>query len=282
MCSTFRYKKCMGRNFDYEVSYDEELRTVEKDEFENKYAILGMVTGFIKDYPLFYDAMNEKGVCISALAFEGSAVYNDPDENMINIPSYEFPLRIAGGFDCVADIKDYLENVNITNESYSEDLKSSALHWFICDEKESIVVESVSDGLKVHENAGDVMTNNPYYPDQLRLCAKNIESIGKYPSELEKYPTRGKETFGIPGDYTSNGRFTRLTYIKGKLEESDNSFNDVVQSFHLLSSVEQIYGLTNVSDKFEYTIYSIVYDMDELKVYLKRYDENVVEEASLK
>ena len=69
------------------------------------------------------------------------------------------------------------------------------------------------------------------------------------------------------------GRFERLSYIKDKLENSDNSFNDANQSLHLLSSIEQVYGLTNVNDSFEYTIYSIVYDMENLNVYLKFYND---------
>lgn len=271
----------MGRNFDYEISYDEQLRCVEKNEFGNKYSIIGMVTGFVRDYPLFYDAMNEKGVCISALAFEGSAVYNDEDENMINIPSYDFPLRILGDFDCVEDIRKYLENVNITDKSYSNDLKNSALHWFICDDSESLVVESVTEGLKVYD-ARDVMTNNPQYPSQLKLCEDRLKSIGQYPPGIEEYHTRGRKTYGLAGDYTSNGRFSRLSYLKEKLTESNNSFDNVAQSFHLLSSVEQIYGLTDVGDKFEYTIYSIVYDMDNLTVYLKMYDDLQVEKRVLK
>ena len=83
------------------------------------------------------------------------------------------------------------------------------------------------------------------------------------------------ETYGLRGDYTSLSRFNRLSYLKDKLEASNNgyTFNDVSQSFHLLSSVEQMYGATPVNDKFEYTIYSIVYDMENKYVYLKKYDE---------
>ena len=45
--------------------------------------------------------------------------------------------------------------------------------------------------------------------------------------------------------------------------------------------MEQIYGATPVKDKYEYTIYSIVYDMDYKDVYLKFYDEPDIRESNL-
>ena len=55
MCSIFKYKNCVGRNFDYEVSYDEELRVIEPKQAGNQYKIIGMCAGVVKDYPLLYD-----------------------------------------------------------------------------------------------------------------------------------------------------------------------------------------------------------------------------------
>ena len=44
------------------------------EKLENHYAIIGMahVSG---DYPLYYDAMNEKGLGIAGLNFVGNATY---------------------------------------------------------------------------------------------------------------------------------------------------------------------------------------------------------------
>ena len=272
MCSTLKYKNCIGRNFDYEVSYNEELRIIEKDTFGNDYKIIGMCTGIIKDYPLFYDAMNEEGLCIAGLAFAGNAVYNPIKEGMTNIPSYKFPLEILSKFKTVEEVKNHLDNVNITNEQYNENFPPSDLHWFIADREDSIIVEQTKDGLNYYD--GEVLTNNPPYPQQLENYSLMESKIGNIDFDLDpEYDTRGLETSYLSGDYTSMGRFERLSYIKEKLEESDNTFNDANQCLHLLCSIEQIYGLTNVNNAFEYNIYSIVYDMDNLKVYLKFYDD---------
>ena len=106
--------------------------------------------------------------------------------------------------------------------------------------------------------------------------------IGKNDFENSQiYKTRGLETVFLSGDYTSMGRFERLSWLKEKLENSKCNFDEVSQSFHLLSCVEQIYGATPIKGRFEYTIYSIVYDMVNLKCYLKRYDEIILEEGRI-
>lgn len=274
MCSILKYKDCIGRNFDYEISYDEELRMVDREEFDNKYKIKGMVTGMVKDYPLFYDAMNEYGLVCGGLAFSKNAIYNPPKQHMHNIPSYDFVLRIVGDYKSVDEVKQELKNINITYEAYSKEMQPSDLHWFVSDTEKSIIIEQTNDGLRWYD--GDVMTNNPPYPHQYSnfMQHKSVMKAIRTPEiDMGKYYSRGMESRGLTGDYTSEGRFVRLSYLKDKLEESENSFNQIVQTFHLLSSIEQIYGVTHVGDEFEYTIYSVVYDMDNKKVYLKFYDE---------
>lgn len=276
MCTSLKYKNCMGRNFDYEVSYDEELRVIDSMEFGNELKVIGMCTGLVKDYPLLYDGMNEKGLCCSALAFEGNAKYFDKADDKIDIPAFDFVFQILSSFISVEDVRNFLQDndVNIDNRQYSKDFPNSDLHWFVCDKKESLIIEQTKDGLSYY--CSDVMTNNPPYPNQEEICKNDLKYVGEltnFPKPKE-YQTRGMETYGLLGDYTSFGRFSKLTFLREKLEKySKDKFNNVVQTFHLLSSVEQIYGLTHVDDKFEYTIYSIVYDMDNLKVYLRFYDE---------
>lgn len=272
MCTSLKYKTCMGRNYDYEQSFNEEVRIIDEGEFNNKYKIIGVATGFIKDFPLLYDGMNQHGLCISGLAFEGNAKYFDNSDDKNNIPSFRLPLEILGQFKNVDEAKNYLNSANITNEAYSAQFPPSDMHWMICDKDRAIVVESTQDGLHIYDGKTGVLTNNPPYPKQLELAKASLKIVGKKDNHSE-YNSRGKETCGLLGDYTSFTRFAKLSYIKEQLEKSKNSFDDVNQTFHLLSSVEQIYGLTHVEDRFEYTIYSVVYDMKNLKVYYKIYDD---------
>ena len=285
MCSIFKYKNCVGRNFDYDVSYNEELRIIKKGEYYSSYNIIGMCTGLVKDEPLMYDGMNEKGLVCGALAFEGNAYYYPPNDNKFSPPSYEFVLYVLRNFETVEQVKKFINNdmFQISNEAYSEEMPPSDLHWFVADKKESIIVEQTKRGLSIYN--GEVMTNNPPYEDIILSVPLYNKHVGIYKGinplvKFEKYSSRGIETINLNGDYTSLGRNCRLSYLKEKLEKSKTIFDDISQSFHLLSSIEQIYGVTQVKDRFEYTIYSIVYDMRYKKIYLKMYNDLIIKEVS--
>ena len=68
----------MGRTFDYEFSYGEEIVVTPRkyvfdfrhtDKLTTHYAMIGMA--FVADgYPLYYDAVNEKGLGMAGLNFE--------------------------------------------------------------------------------------------------------------------------------------------------------------------------------------------------------------------
>ena len=91
MCTAITYQPrelYMGRSLDYEASYGEELVVLPRrfplrfrhgGGSEQGYAILG--TAHVADgYPLYYDAVNEKGLGIAGLNFVGNARYAAPQD----------------------------------------------------------------------------------------------------------------------------------------------------------------------------------------------------------
>ena len=79
-----------GRTLDLEYSYNEMVVIAPRNfdfGFPSKYAIIGMGT-VANGYPLFFDGMNEKGLCMAALRFKNSAYY-PPAENGEGIGAYE-------------------------------------------------------------------------------------------------------------------------------------------------------------------------------------------------
>ena len=78
MCTAATYKTkgfYFGRTLDYEFSYGEEITVAPRNfpfEFrhtgicQSHYAIIGMAH-VANNYPLYYDAMNEKGLCMAGL-----------------------------------------------------------------------------------------------------------------------------------------------------------------------------------------------------------------------
>lgn len=276
MCTALKYKHTMGRNFDYEESYQEQLIRIEANEFNNEYDIIGMVTGFVEDYPLMYDGMNSHGLCVAGLAFEGNAVYHRYQEDKMNVPAFDLTFYLLGHFKDCDEVEEFTKSLNIWCEPYSDDFPNSDLHWFVCDRNRSLVIEQTELGLHCFYAKEGVLTNNPPYLAMTEEYQFQREFLGGEGLSWAKtsWQSRGLDTNGLDGSYLSTDRFERAAFLKEKLENADGTtnFSADANTFHLLSNVEQIYGATSVGDKYEYTIYSIVYDMDTLKAYIKAYN----------
>ena len=289
MCTALKYKNIMGRNFDYETSYGEEFVVVPPYQYDNIYAVMGICTMYTDAngvYPLFYDGINEYGLCMAGLAFEGNAHYADPNnfeewQGKKGMKVYDFIFKTLGRYNSVKEVESYLENIILTDKRISEKYPNSDMHWLVCDKDGCIIIEQTKDGLNWYPAQTDVLTNNPPYPFQLANYnnEKDYIGCGTYPDKI--WSTRGMETDNLKGGYTSEERFIRVSYLKEKLEQSNYSANDIAQAFHLLGSVEQIYGATPVNNSFEYTIYSIAYDMENLCAYIKTYDNLEVHRIAL-
>lgn len=288
MCTSVIYKnRYFGRNLDYEFSYGEKIAITPRNfsfHFRNgeilneHFAIIGMA--HISDnYPLYYDAINEKGLGIAGLNFVGNAYYNEIKEGYNNIASFELIPYLLSKCESVEDVKDELKLINISNENFSSQLPSSELHWMIADKKSCIVVESLKDGLKVHENLTQVLTNNPPFDKQLfnlnnyyYLSSKAHENTFSSKLTLDRY-SRGMGAIGLPGDLSSASRFVRASFTCLNVKNADNKDEDINQFFHILGSVEQQKGLCElVNGKYEYTIYSSCCDLTETVYYYKTYD----------
>ena len=235
----------MGRNYDYEVSYQEEVIFIPKEEpvCQNQYDIIGIGSGLFKDYPMLYDAMNSQGLCMSGLAFADNAVYYPFNKTRLNIPVWNMIPYILGNSKSVKDFMNKFTgeyNLNITDNPFNEQTPNAELHWFLCDNEEAIVIESTKDRLNIYDNPYGTLTNNPPFNEQKAYY--NINMIGEdekyFLEELgEEWKTRGLETSGLNGDYTSYGRFERLTFLKQHLEQY-NMADPVIDSFKLCQSVE--------------------------------------------
>lgn len=80
-------------------------------EMNSHYAIIGMAY-VIEDYPLYYDAINEKGLGIAGLNFVGNAVYHDEKEGKNNVTQFEFIPWILGQCSSVDEAKKLIQNMN--------------------------------------------------------------------------------------------------------------------------------------------------------------------------
>lgn len=300
MCTCINLKNkddfYFGRNLDLEYNFGEKVVITPKkymfnlknnESFKTKYAIIGMATVF-NDYPLYADAVNEKGLCIAGLNFPGNAVYTEEKEGYINIASFEIIPWILGNFEEVSEVKKVLEKINITKKAFNEKLAPAELHWIISDKNETIVVEQTKDGLKVYDNPYGVLTNNPPF-EYHKININNYMNISSETPinrfseniKLEQYG-QGMSMIGLPGDVTPPSRFVRATFNKFNSVQEETEEGAISQFFHILDSVSMIKGTVITKDKkYDMTTYSSCVNTSKGIYYFKTYYNNQINAVAL-
>lgn len=274
MCTAATYKTkdfYFGRTLDYEFSYGDEITVTPRNyafDFRHTsactshYAIIGMAH-IVGNYPLYYDAINEKGLGMAGLNFVGNAVYAKSVSGKENIAQFEFIPYILGKCANINEAKSLLASINLTDTPFSEKLPTAQLHWIIADENGCITVESMADGLHIYDNPVGVLTNNPPFETQMFMLNNYMSLSPKQPQNtfanglaLNSY-SRGMGALGLPGDLSSASRFARVAFTKMNSISADSENESVSQFFHILGSVDQQRGCCEVSEgKYEITIYT--------------------------
>ncbi len=295
MCTSLLYKNYFGRNLDYDVRYGEGLVITPRnfpfnfrhlDTLDNHYAIIGVA--IVEDnYPLYFDAVNEKGLGMAGLNFVGNAFYRPLDSSKNNVASFEFIPYILSKAANLNEAKALLENMNLSDDSFSPAFPPSELHWMIADTSGCIVVEATKSGLNIYDNPYGVLTNNPEFPIQAfslnnyrALSNKDGNNTFNPNLSLEAY-SRGMGAMGLPGDLSSMSRFAKIAFTRS-FSLSEGGISDINQYFHILHSVEQQNGCTQVKpDSYEITLYSSCYDLENPAVYYTSYSNHQINKLSL-
>lgn len=249
---------------------------------QSHFALLG-TAAVAEGCPLYFDAVNEKGLAMAGLNFPENAVYKKHIEGKNNLASFELLLYILGKCDSVSAAESELKNINLTDESFSEKLPASPLHFIIADKDRAITVEPVKEGLKIYENTIGVLTNNPSFDFHIQnlinymgLSNKNPEN--RFSENLElKCNSRGMGAIGLPGDLSSVSRFVRAAFFKENACKENTDEKSVLQFFHIMGSVNQVNGCNILSDgKSEYTVYTSCINLSKGIYYNKTYYSGAV------
>ena len=294
MCTAVSTKEFFGRNLDLETSFGEGVLVVPNnyilhfkngDAINHHYAMIGIGIE-VGGYPLYYDAINEKGLGMAGLNFPYYALYKVKDGKK-SISSFEFIPFILSQAQSAEDAKSLIDKIAISNDAFSETMQPSPLHWLIGDREKSIVVESTAMGLNVYDNPIGVMTNSPPFPFQ-EFALNNYISLSKevpenkFSSNLDlKVYSRGMGALGLPGDLSSQSRFIKASFTKMNYVYDENKDNALSDYMHILSSVEQQRGLVDVNGKYEITIYSSAGERDRGIYYYKSYENSQIRAVKL-
>ncbi len=280
-----------GRNLDYEFSYGEEIvitprnypftRRVGGESFGGRFALCGMAH-VAENYPLYYDAVNECGLCMAGLNFAVSTSYRkEKSSDAENIAPFEFIPWVLSQCRNISEARELIKRTSLIDIPFGEGYPQSMLHWIVADKDGCITVESVSDGIHVYENPVGVLTNEPSFDIQL-FNLNNYMSLSSVSPEnsfsnglpLRTY-SRGMGAMGLPGDLSSMSRFVRASFARENMMSDGTEEGNVGKLFHILASVWQQKGLCCVGDgKYEYTIYSSCVNAAKGIYYYKTYDSH--------
>lgn len=294
MCTAATYKTkdfYFGRTLDYEFSYGDEVTITPRNfqfnfrrekSINSHYAMIGMAH-VAEDYPLYHDAVNEKGLGMAGLNFVDNADYKEYAEGKNNIAQFEFIPWILSQCANVKEARALVEKINFLNISFNDKLPVAQLHWIISDREESITVESVKEGIKIYENPVGVLTNNPPFDMQMfalnnymNLSTKSPENNFSKKLNLNQY-SRGMGALGLPGDISSQSRFIRVAFTKMNSISGEGEKESVSQFFHILNSVDQQRGCCNLGDgKYEITIYTSCCNTNKGIYYYTSYDNHQI------
>ncbi len=295
MCTCITFKNgdfYFGRNLDLEYQFGEQVVITPRNyaitfkknqEYTVHYGMIGMAS-VAENYPLYAEAVNEKGLCMAGLNFPGNACYKEEKEGAVNVAPYEIIPWLLGGCSTVKEAREMLANVNIIELPFTEKLPTAPLHWMLADREECIVLEAVEEGLKIYENPWGVLTNNPPFPFyQSYLCNyMNLSSqppVNQFSQELDlKSYGQGMGGMGLPGDASPASRFVRAAFLKWNSKCSPEENANISQFFHILDGVAMVQGSVMTPEgKCDITTYSCCVNVDQGIYYYKTYGNNQIQ-----
>lgn len=297
MCTAVAYTQSdhyFGRNLDLERSYGEQITIMPRKyplhfrcgkSLDNHYAMIGMAA-IADGYPLYFEASNEKGLSLAGLNFPGNAVYYPYSKDKDNIAPFELIPWLLAQCSCVEEACEKLSTLNLWNEPFSKHFPLSPLHWLLNDRKHSVVIEATADGMRLYDDPVGVLTNNPPFPYHLHNLANYMHLTPKPPTnnqpvDLSPY-SLGMGSFGLPGDMSSGSRFVKAAFTKLHSYNTNTEESAVVQFFHILGSVHQQRGLTQLANgEYEYTLYSSCCNTNKGIYYYTTYENQTISAVSM-
>lgn len=299
MCTAVSFKAkqhYFGRNLDLERGYGEGVVITPRNypfsfryvpALDKHYAMIGMAA-VVNNYPLYFEATNEKGLSMAGLNFPRNAVYYDYAEGKENVAPFELIPYLLGKCENITDVKETLKYLNVVNCSFSEGLPVSPLHWLISDKEESLTLECTKDGMKVYDNPFGVLTNNPTFDfhvmnmnHYMGLHEGFAQNTVSQKLTLDNF-SLGMGALGLPGDFSSSSRFVRAVFVKEKSVCGDSEKESVNQFFHILRSVAMPKGCVLAQNgEYEYTRYSCCCNTQEQVYYYTTYDNSTIRKVEL-
>lgn len=253
----------------------------------NKYKFIG--TGQNIGGIAFADGMNEFGLGVATLYFQGYAHFKEVIGDKLPIASYDIVNYLLGNCSNIDDVINTIHNIDIIGVEDALTRSVSPLHWIVMDKNKCIVIEITENGLQIFDNPINVLTNSPNFTWQITNL-RNYLNLNSEQLENKKWDNlilspfgQGGGSFGLPGDFTSPSRFVRASFIKNNIVIPEDDFELANTGFHILKSVFIPKGvvITN-KNKSDYTQYTVFMNLNTLDYYINTYDCSEITNVNLK
>lgn len=292
MCTAITYEKndlYFGRTLDYEFSYGDKIAITPRGYSFNfgkagtsacHYAMIGMAH-MSDGYPLYYEAVNEKGLAMAGLNFVDFAAYGTKTSGRYSIAPYEFIPFLLGRCENLSEACSLLKDIRLEDRSISCKYPVAQLHWIIAHKSGCITVESTKSGMNVYDNPVGVLTNNPEFPYQMLQLSRYMNLTAKQPENcfcpsvpLKPY-SRGLGAIGLPGDWSSESRFVRAAFTKLNSVCGDSKSEAVSQFFHIMGMVDCPRGVCDLGKgNYNITRYTCCCNCQKGIYYYTTYDNH--------
>ena len=300
MCTAVCYRSnasYFGRNLDLERGYGERVVITPRNyviplrwekPIRTHYAMIGMAC-VADDFPLYYEATNEKGLSMAGLHFPENAVYHPRAEgnDQNNITPFELIPWVLAQCSSIHEVRALLGKTNLVNTPFNRQLPLTPLHWMISDSSASIAAEPMEEGLNLCSNPFEVLTNTPPFAfHQTNVSHYMGLNTGPAASQFrEGIPVNnyslGLGALGLPGDFSSASRFIRALFVKENAVREQNEAADVNQFFHILQSAAMPKGCVRADRGYAYTRYSSCCNADRGIYYYTTYHQPAIRAISM-
>lgn len=261
-------------------------------KYKSKYASVGAIAF---DQLAILDGMNEKGLAVGAFYFPTFAEYAPlTAENQSKALSpIDFTNWLVTQFATVEEVKAALSDVSIV-PTVGKGWGSTPppFHYVVYDKSgKCLVIEPIKGKLVSYDNDLGVITNSPPFDWHITNLRNylNLNPYNAKPLELRNLDLKplgqGTGLLGLPGDFTPPARFVRATLYSTQAIPVPSHVEAVPQAFHILNqfdiplgSVRQKEDGTTAS---EFTQITTVRDPQNLKIFFKTYDEQLIKEVDL-
>ena len=276
-----------GRTLDLECSYGESVILTprsfpfsflyEGDSSSHRAMIgMGITVGGV---PLYYDAMNESGLCAAALNFPGRAVYRKKEEGKLNLASFEIIPFVLSRCENLREARKTLSELNVTDDAVLAEMPPTPLHWMVFDKDGALVIEATKGGVQISDNPHGVLTNSPEVSFHLENLALYMGLNSRPPENKiakgcapEVY-SRGLGAVGLPGDFSSPSRFVRAVFLKNHTHAAPCGC-EVIRTFHIMNNLSVPDGAVSLADgQGVRTVYTAVGDTQAGIYYFSTYED---------